>query len=291
MILKIKFSRLIFSPVIIFCFIFSCGQPVDITSFQSSEDVDQRFHESMDGETKALYVSAPKNPVHFSFIWATDMHFSVGKDDYMRELGNYVRANPADFMITSGDLANEGKEEEYRLVLKRVDEELQIPFYSAMGNHDTYNDGWSAFKELIGPSVFSFYYGNSQFIILDSANCTLGKDQMDWFEKRLKYSDAEHIFVFSHFCVYDSTFETPTILCNPDERYMVLGLLNKYDVDFFLCGHKHSAERYEVEGTWHIQGGTGSAWNLPINDDPQFYRFDIDGPNVSFDQIYFKDLD
>jgi len=257
--------------------------------------VDERFEESLSGQSKPLKIPVVQNPEHFSFLWCTDMHLRTNRRDYLDKLGMFAQRVNARFIIHSGDLADHGLLEEFNYFLVRKEEAVLPVFFAVLGNHDLYGDGWDAFKEKMGPSVTAFDYGNSRFIFIDSATCDIGRQQMDWIEDELKSARQsywiEHIFIFSHMCLYDSTFESPTIICDPDERYLLTSLLDKYDVDFFLCGHKHSAEKYRLNGTWHIQAGTASTYKKPINDHPQFYYFQVDGENVYFEKKYFDQID
>jgi|GEM_PF-748080 len=283
-----------------FMFFLSCGEggfePGTIfNAFETS--VKGRFDESVSGKTKPLNPPMVNDENNFGFLWITDPHIRSDRRDYFGKLGMFADRNNVGFIVCSGDLSDNGTRENFNYVNYLTSVNLTVPFYSALGNHDLYGDGWEAFKELIGPSVVSFSpysaYGlsNSLFIFIDTAECVVGEKQMDWIEFQLKNSSAGHRFILSHFCLYDGEFETPTILCDPDERYRLLSLLKKYQVDFFLCGHKHSAEKYNIYGTYHIQGGTASAYKSPLNDDAQFYYFQVQRDSVSFEKIYFKKLD
>jgi len=252
----------------------------------NNSSAEDRFDDSVHGKTKQLIIPEPADPQHFSFLWMTDMHIKEDEGDYLNEIGNFASNKNASFILHSGDLADNGEESEYDYFLQREAEALPAPFYSAIGNHDLYGDGWDAFKDKIGPSVFSFDFGNSFFVVTDSANCEIGGKQMDWIEGRLSETHAKNIFVLSHFCLYDGEIETPAILCDPDERLKFLSLLKKYDVDYFLCGHKHYVQKDTFEGTTHIMGGTCSTVRKPYNSEPLFYYFQVNGGDVDFDKIY-----
>ncbi len=293
--LFLSFIILVFSALLYF----SCStyglEDIEQYINANKNTVDDRYEDSVSGNTKMLQLPPVKNPQHFSFLWCTDMHIRVDRRDYLDKLGGFARRADASFIIHTGDLADHGLEEEFDHFLVEANKKLSIPFYSALGNHDLYGDGWDTFKEKMGPSVTAFDFANSRFIFIDTASCDVGKEQMEWIEDELEdarsRSEIKHIFMFSHMCLYDDTLETPTIICDPDERYQLISMLDKYDVDFFLCGHKHSAEKYYLNGTWHIQAGTASTYKKPINDHSQFYYFQIDGDNVYFEKKYFDDID
>jgi len=282
----------IVSLILVSPLIFSCGsgglELSDLTSSGNS-DVDGRFQDCKDGKAKAITLPPVIDPEHFSFLWLTDMHIRSDRDDYFDQLGNYSSNVGASFILTSGDLTDDGSSENIQYVLSQENTYLNVPLYSAIGNHDLYSDGWDRFKDNIGPSVTSFSYGNSFFMFIDSASCKIGNDQMEWIEDQLRDSDAPHKFVLSHICLYDGELETPTILCDPDERLRLLSLIDKYDVDFFLCGHKHWVEEDEVDGIEHIMGGTGSPWKHPYNSKPLFWYFQVNGNEVDYSKVHFQD--
>ncbi len=263
----------------------ACSTDLSITS----SAVGDRFQESIDGKTKPIVLPRVKDPRHFSFLWLTDMHIRPDKKDYFDKLGNFATKSHASFVITSGDITDEGTSEDYDEVVFKAKQNLPVPLYSALGNHDLYNDGWDEFKDNIGPSTAVFKFGNTMFMIIDTATCEVGADQMDWIEDKLDDVDAKHKIIFSHICLYNRTAELPIILCDPDERARLLGLLKKYEVEYFLCGHGHYAEVTKADGTTHIQGATASAWNNPLNGDPEFFNFIINGADLDYERYYFKD--
>jgi len=285
---RINLSLLIF--LIMLPLFLSCGDALPDITKGVSTTVDDRFNESIDGKTKKIVLPID-NGEKFNFLWLTDMHIRDDRKDYFPQLGNFATAHNSSFIITSGDLTNDGESDNYDYVLYQVDKYLSVPFYSAIGNHDLYGDGWDEFKKKIGPSTASFTYGGALFVILDTASCEVGRDQMDWLEDTLKDSHEKHKFIFSHMCLYNKVAELPIILCDPDERLRLLSLLRDYKVDFFLCGHGHYDEKIEIDGTTHIQGATASAWNNPMNGDPEFFQFSIDGSSLDYKKIYFKDIE
>ncbi len=272
----------------VFLWVFvSCGTDLNL----SPSAVPDRFNESIDGKTKPIILPRDKDPQHFNFVWLTDMHIRTDRKDYMPELGNITEHNRSRFIITSGDLTDGGERAQYNHILVEESQDLKVPLYSALGNHDLFGDGWEEFKDKIGPSTASVKYGNSQLIILDTATCEVGRDQMDWLSDTLHHSTAKHKFIFTHFCLYNKVAELPIILCDPDERFELIGLLKKYQVDFYLCGHGHYAEEVKIGDTIQIQGATASAWNNPVNSKPEYYVFTIDGNQVDYDKEYFEDID
>ena len=251
-------------------------------------DVDERVEESFAGQAKQLHF--PQSTTDsFTFLFVSDMHLRLDQDDWMSELDAYAQSADAAFIVCGGDNTDHGLLQEYNLYLRRT-EGFYADMYPAIGNHDLYHDGWEHFKRLLAPSVYSFEYGNAFFFFLDSAQATLGRDQLDYVERKLKRVTQRHRFVISHFPIYDGVVQTPAILGTPEERYKLIYLFDKYRVEYYLSGHKHSGERYQIRDTWYLIAGAGSTYKTIVNDEPHFWRFDIQGPALHAKKIYFQDL-
>lgn len=251
-------------------------------------DVDERVHESLAGQTKPL--DFPHSTTDsFTFLFVSDIHLRPDEDDWMDQLNAYALNSSAAFILHGGDNVDRGLLKEYKYFVRRT-EGFYVPMFSAIGNHDIYNNGWEHYKKIIGPSVYSFEYGNSFFFFLDSAQATLGRDQMDYVEHKLKRVKKTHKFVISHFPIYDGPLQTPAMMGVPEERYKLIYLFDKYGVDYYLSGHKHSGERYQIRDTWYIIAGAGSTYKEIVGDEPHFWRFEVRGPVIHSEKIYFKDL-
>jgi 3',5'-cyclic AMP phosphodiesterase CpdA len=261
----------------------------DLTTTGSS-DVKGRFENSTKGQTKGITLPPVNDPNKFSFVWMTDTHYRPDRQDYLDRVANFVDNSGARFVLNSGDLTDRGDNANFDYFINHSQETLSVPFYSAIGNHDLYGDGWDAFRWKIGPSVTSFTYGNSFFMFIDSASCEVGRDQMDWIEDQLQKSyTSTNRFVLSHLCLYDSDLETPAILCDPDERLHLASMMKKYHVDYFLCGHKHWVEEDNLDGFNQIMGGTPSPYKKPYNSDPVFWNFTVNGSDVEYERVEMND--
>lgn len=121
-----------------------------------------------------------------------------------------------------------------------------IPFYPALGNHD-----WGVAPDLNfekewklpnNEHYYSFDYGNSHFIALDTRNGELFdvENQVKWFENDLIQSQVKYDWIFVYFhhngktCTYKND-EKAVIALYP--------LFSKYNVDVVLNGHAHTYER------------------------------------------------
>jgi acid phosphatase len=149
---------------------------------------------------------------------------------------------------------------------------LKIPFYASLGNHDhrkgnarhqveysKKNDKWK---------MPDYYYTFSkkidenssiQFFALDTYVITMRREhyleQIEWLERELQVSTATWKIVYGHHPVFSYGK-------HGNERQMidrVRPLLEKYNVDVYICGHDHDRQLLEpVNGVYYIISGTGS---------------------------------
>lgn len=264
-----------------------CG-PTSIVPGTETE-VDERVEQSWAGQAKAL--DFPQSSAdHFTFLFVSDIHLTPGEGDWMDELDAYAQDANAAFILAGGDEVDSGELAEYQLYLDRT-QGFFAAIYPAIGNHDIYHNGWEHYKRLLGPAAYSFEYGNSFFLFLDSAQATLGREQLDWVERKLSRASSRHKFVVSHFPIYDGTAQTPAIMGTPEERYKLIYLFDKYGVEYYLSGHKHTGEIYQIRDCWYIISGAGSTYKLIYGDTPHFWRFDVEGNKIDRRKIYFADLE
>jgi Calcineurin-like phosphoesterase len=265
------------------------GSYLDHLTNQEDARVNDRYHESRSGHAKELvFPTAGSN--QFNFLWASDIHVAEGESDNIDKLGDYAIDRGSVFVLHSGDCADHGYGKEFQKWNERTGKHLPCPMFTALGNHDVYNDGWDKFKKYIGPSVFNFTYAKAEFIFLDLAAGTLGKDQVGWLERTLKKRGAKARFALGHYPIYDGTLQTPSSMGNTQERMMIIDLFDEYGVDYYLAGHKHTEDHYSIRSTKHIISGCASTYKNIIDDDPHFYRFDVDGGNINKKKIYFDDV-
>ena len=108
------------------------------------------------------------------------------------------------FAIDIGDLVADGKRGPYRRFLNQVEENLTVPFLTATGNHD-YHNGFDEYRNIFGPTCYSFQAGRCAFFVFDSTNES-GFDRADlqWLKNELtKAQGAEGRFVFMHIPPFD----------------------------------------------------------------------------------------
>ena len=149
---------------------------------------------------------------------------------------------------------------------------LKVPFYASLGNHD-HRDGNARHQVEYSKNsdkwrMPHYYYTFSkkidenssiQFFALDTNVIKKRRqhyrEQIEWLERELQASNATWKIVYGHHPVFSYGK-------HGNERLMidlVRPLLEKYEVDAYICGHDHDRQLLEpVNGVYYIISGTGS---------------------------------
>ncbi len=202
--------------------------------------------EMNDSPTQSLVSSlGPK----YTVLIISDMHYGKsGHSQHEDELLSWIDSLPASkrpaFCINLGDTADHGLPGELDSFLAFESRLKQrIPnVYNIVGNHDLYNSGWSGWKEKMYPHNSFYHFETSAFswYFLDSGSGTLGKRQMDEFEKVLR-NDSKQKIVSLHYPIYSDKISMLSCGTLQDEheanRLVTLFLDNK--VALVLDGHTH----------------------------------------------------
>ena len=181
-----------------------------------------------------------------------------------------------DFVVNVGDLVYgymcDEKEvrrqyEDYVLTTKSC----LPPYYNVLGNHEIAGEkGEELYEEYLGKLYYSFDYGNSHFIVLDTDvnreigkrgdTGRLGEKQFMWFKNDLeKNKEKENIFVFMHRPMYHYQDKKESSWSDEKERDKVHELLKKYKVKAVFAGHKHVYKKMTIDGVEHYITGGGGA--------------------------------
>lgn len=154
----------------------------------------------------------------------------------------------------------------------KVIEELDAPFYAAVGNHDAYNSiGQSLFQELINPDLYySLDYGGSHFIMLNTDIVgqagKIAEPQLSWLKQDLEtHKDAPHIFVFMHRPLYsvmnpESKKNKHISFVDTKNRDEIRNLMESYGVDVVFAGHEHFFNKQVYNGVVYIITGCAGAF-------------------------------
>jgi hypothetical protein len=259
-----------------------------------------------------------KNDTKHNFVvWADPQIISEADAEELKtksapDLKQLVSSYPADTLfhgIGCGDLVWDKFElfEDYQQAIHIAG----IPFFQVIGNHDmnlearTDEGSSEKFKELFGPTYYSFNRGEVHYVVLDdvffvgAAKKYIGyltEQQLAWLEQDLATVEPGttvvvnlHIPAYTNQHTRDNEKEPSIggVVANRRELYRLLGPYKAH----IMSGHTHFNEKvFEGDNIIeHVHGTVcGAWWTGPICYDgtPSGYGvYEVDGPEVKW---YYK---
>lgn len=139
------------------------------------------------------------------------------------------------FVIIGGDLTNLGLLREFETT-KKLLQSLELPYVSAVGNHDLLSNGPAVFSQMFGPTDFSFTFKQTKFVVFNNNNWeSSGKvPDLNFVESELVSATETHIVLVGHVSPLDDDRWSTEEVSEMEE------LVNKYNVKYFLNGHDHN---------------------------------------------------
>lgn len=152
---------------------------------------------------------------------------------------------------------------------------LNVPFFASLGNHDHKRAGSPeaqveyskrSTKWRMPARYYTFtrnvdQTATIQFFALDTEAIVAPKtsdfvrDQITWLESALAKSPATWKIVFGHHPVFSNGEHGDT----PEIKQYIRPLLEKYHVDFYICGHDHDRQLLQpVGGVNYVVSGTAA---------------------------------
>ena len=219
-------------------------------------------------------------------------------------LANWMAEKDFEFIIQTGDMANEGSvfTDWVNFFKSEVNLGKSKVVMPAIGNHEVqpsgqsyyyYTDLYSPVMPTNGPAVsnnngrvYSFNYGNAHFVCLSTSQVSF-TTQRDWLAVDLASARQDPnivwIFVYMHAPLYSvgshGGDKTALALWGP--------VIDQYDVDFVIASHNHLYDRsYPItagqivpDGTYYITNGCGGA---------PFSNHLADSPDLTYTAIWHE---
>lgn len=235
----------------------------------------------LDRNTKAVIDPAVTAP--FRFIITSDTHFgSAIAPDAARiaQLQAVIDAENPAFAVFCGDLADSGLESEAVAFHAFADSLTNaasggstMPWFSAIGNHDLYNDGWQYFKREVGPSYFHIHAGSVTLYVIDTANGSVGDVQLGLL-KRDFAADPNPKIVFTHYPIRGNDAFLYGRLTGTRERAILMDLFGRSRVKAVFVGHIHY--QYVADCKAYYERICGSFINSGIDNRGHGWIVDVD---------------
>jgi len=231
--------------------------------------------------TLAVAPPGSDQPSPFRFAVMSDVQEAIPR---IQDIYRVLNQEPdVDFLLGAGDLTERGE----RAQLERFErelEQLKIPYYTTLGNHEL-GQSPTLYHEFFGRGNQSFEYRGVRFTLLDSASATIDPVVFDWLDGWLALGRDQLHVVAMHVPPLDPIGVRNGAFANRNEAAKLLGRLAEGGVDLTLYGHIHSYYAFDNAGIQaHISGGGGAIPErfddigrhfLVVDADPADNRLDV----------------
>ncbi len=168
-----------------------------------------------------------------------------------------------DFLMNTGDLVSDGENPaDWPPFFEDIQPYAQNhSYWPCLGNHENDAALYYQYFSLPGNEKwYSFDYGQTHFIVLDSnnyLNYMQGSEQYNWLKSDLQANqqDWKFIFVMLHHPPYSGSNRDP----NYDVRNTLCPLFEQYGVDVVFNGHDHYYCHSYANGIHYVVSGGGGA--------------------------------
>ena len=199
---------------------------------------------------------AQAQQVTFRFAQLTDIHLSPSNpnptEDLLRSIAQINATDSIDFVLVTGDIAEEGDPATMEKVKSCLDL-LKVKYYVALGNHETKwsDSGCTAFGEIFGGERFDFEHKGFLFLGFNSgplmrmAYGHVVPQDIRWMTERMnQYNTGDPqqnkpVILVTHY---------PMIEGDVDNWYEVTDAVRPYNIRLFIGGHYHRNRDLRYDG-------------------------------------------
>lgn len=244
------------------------------------------FYRNADGPDLSFGLVGEQESDDFTFVYYTDLHIGegVGGAEQLAEtLEEIASLQPTPrFCIDGGDITLQGDcGERYEAILNGY----PLPVHHSMGNHEHLvdsSDPKRAYRNLFGPTYYSFNYGGVHFLILDAMKVDLSQEgwrnvvgemsscELNWLKADLAHIGAKTpVVVASHIPLWTTFDERRGVGRYGEPAWLVMNYeavlqaLRPYNAQLVLQGHLHENEHHWEHGIHFLTTGSvcGSWWD------------------------------
>jgi len=227
----------------------------------------------------------------FKFVVVGDTR--SGHEIHRKICEQIAKWDPA-FVVNTGDLVADGQDPALWDTFFEVAGPLlrQAPYYPCLGNHE--HNANLYFGYFVLPEKerwYSFDYGNSHFIVLDSNEPFLSSQaQRQWLLDDLaKAGKSLFTFVIFHHPMFSGTAGLGRRLAAREVRQKLADIVEEYGVDVVFVGHDHNYQRTFVNGVYQVITGGGGAslyevrpkWGFAVQEATHHWvQIEVNGPTA-----------
>jgi len=217
-----------------------------------------------------------EQPAPFRVFQLSDPHVgwdgALGTSAFERAVEVVNGLTPApDMALFTGDLTHDtekpGEHAERMKRFREIAGRLKVPkIYHVPGEHDAGLDGGELFRNVFGPTFYSFDHKGFHFVALDNVSRgkpEVGVEQRAWLAKDLaRFPKTAPIVVFTHRPLFDLRPDWEWFTSDGDE---IMRLLTPYENVTVLYGHIHR-EHEQTIGNARLYAARSLCFAFP---DPQ----------------------
>lgn len=197
----------------------------------------------------AVLASAQVRPFRFAQI--TDIHLKANDpkptNDLLRTIAQINATDGLDFVLVTGDIADEG-DRETLLEVKRNLDLLRYKYYIILGNHETTwsDSGCTAFGDIFGSERFDFMHNGILFLgfntgpFMRMAFGHVVPQDIEWLKSNMdKYGKEQPVILVTHY---------PILEGDVDNWYNLTDAVRPYNIRMFIGGHYHVNNNFRYDG-------------------------------------------
>lgn len=226
-----------------------------------------------------------------------DMHLVSAQPD-SKEVRNFERAlrriaeEEVDFVIFNGDLVDVDQREDYLFAKKLIEKHLDVPYYVAPGNHETYGSGnLDNFIDVFGPDAafHSLVHKGTRFILTNTSLGGLresGAGQWTRIKQLLERSQndpaVQQLVILGHHPLRDPSPAKNSQFSDEKEAELLQSLLTQFREESgkpaaIISAHAHVNHVDQLDGISHLIMGPVGKGLYGAAEDGGFYSYGIFG--------------
>jgi hypothetical protein len=256
--------------------------PFIVLSCVSTTTTSQRFADSAGAAAPVTNIDVT-DPQNFSFAMVGDLHIGNQGVQRLNEIITAAQAENDAFIVFLGDLVQDGNAADVTAFRTAMANSVYAQkFAPVIGNHDIFNDGWKYYLQSNGASHYTFTAGNSEFIVMDTGDGTLGNDQLAWLQGVLGQNLPSNTFMLSHYGPQVPQIQTYLKLADLDEATKILKLAVTNGVRGWYAAHYHSYVTGTINGVDLVIAGGGGGQRMPPYAGFFYVQVTVQGTKVSY---------